>query len=235
MKIALVDDDEESAEKLERLLTDNLGDCAVIRRFNSGEEFIENFSAGDFDVVFLDIYMLALTGVQTARIIRNTDKRVKLVFCLTSNEFASESYEVNACYYLKKPFTLQSFSSMLARLDPDETGFDRVVRLPDSKIIRLRSIIYADYSSHRVVFHIKNEKNAVVRMSFADAQTLLCSHAYFCTVSKGVIINFYEIESRTRDVFIMSDGESIPISRRRYKDVLNSYAQFRFHILRQED
>jgi len=235
MKIALVDDDAASVESLERLLRENISGGAQTSRFSSGEEFLDSFVPGSFDVIFLDIYMGGLTGVQTARAVRAKDRYVKLVFCSASNEFASESYEVNACYYLKKPFTQPSFSAMLDRLDPDETDFDRVVRLPDSRAVRLRSIIYADYSAHCVVFHIKNGENAVVRMSFSSALSLLCPHPYFCSPSKGVIINFYEIASRTRDVFVMSSGESIPISRRRYKEVMHAYAHFRFHILREED
>lgn len=43
-----------------------------------------------------------LTGVDVARKIRERDSNVKIVFSTTSNEFASESYEVNACYYLRK-------------------------------------------------------------------------------------------------------------------------------------
>lgn len=235
MKIALVDDEEESAEKIERLLTDNLGASAEIRRFSSGEEFIGNFSAGDFDVVFLDIYMPGITGVQTAKFIRGTDKHVKLVFCSTSNEFASESYAVNACYYLKKPFGSSEFSAMLERLEPEKTENDRILRLPGGRAVKLKSIIYADYSAHYMNFHTSDGENTSVRMSFAEAEEKLCKYPYFCSVSKGVIINFYEIESRTRDVFIMKDGSGVPISRRRYKDVMHAYARFNFDILRRED
>ena len=235
MKIALVDDEEESAVKIERLLTDNLGDSAEIRQFNSGEEFIAGFSAGDFDVVFLDIYMPGITGVQTAEFIRSTDKHVKLVFCSSSNEFASESYAVNACYYLKKPFDYSEFSAMLERLEPEKTGNDRILLLPGGRAVKRKSIIYADYSAHDMKFHTSDGGKTAVRMSFAEAEEKLCAYPYFRSVSKGVIINFYEIESRTRDVFIMKDGTGIPISRRRYKDVMHAYARFNFDILRQED
>ena len=235
MKIALVDDEEESAEKIERLLTDTLGGSAEIRRFNSGEEFCKSFAAGDFDVVFLDIYMPGITGVQTAKFIRGTDKHVKLVFCSTSNEFASESYAVNACYYLKKPFDSSEFSTMLDRFEVEKTGNDRILLLPGGRAVKLKSIIYADYSAHYMNFHTSDGENTSVRMSFAEAEEKLCKYPYFCSVSKGVIINFYEIESRTRDVFIMKDGSGVPISRRRYKDVMHAYARFNFDILRRED
>lgn len=233
MKIALVDDDASSVENLEQLLTDNLGDCAEIQRFSCGEALLDGFVPNIFELIILDIYMGGLTGVQTARLIRGKDKHVKLVFCSSSNEFASESYEVNACYYLKKPFTSDEFSAMLDRLEPDTMALNRVLRLPGEKIIRLRSIIYADYSAHYMTFHLTDGADTVVRMSFAEAEEQLCRYPYFCTPSKGVIINFYEVASLGSDVFIMKDSSSVPISRRRYKEVTQAYANFRFNLLRQ--
>lgn len=233
MKIALVDDDASSVENLEQLLTDNLGDCAEIRRFSCGEELLSDFTPGVFELIILDIYMGGLTGVQTARLIRGKDKHVKLVFCSSSNEFASESYEVNACYYLKKPFTPDEFTAMLDRLEPDKMELNRIVHLPGGQSVRLRSIVYADYSAHYMAFHMNDGANAVVRMSFSEAQEQLCRYPYFCTPSKGVIINFYEVASLGSDVFIMKDSSSVPISRRRYKEVTQAYANFRFNLLRQ--
>ena len=65
--------------------------------FSSGEEFFSRFTAGLYDLVVLDIFMGDLTGVDVARKIRETEHNVRLVFCTTSNDFASESYEVAAC------------------------------------------------------------------------------------------------------------------------------------------
>lgn len=233
MKIALVDDEPVSIANLEQLLIDNFGNYAEIQRFSCGEELLSDFTPGTFELIILDIYMDGLTGVQTARVIRGKDNHVKLVFCSSSNEFASESYEVNACYYLKKPFTPDEFSAMLTRLEPDTMELNRVLRLPGEKNIRLRNIIYADYSAHYMTFHLNDGVNTVVRMSFAEAEDKLCRYDFFCTPSKGVIINFYEVASLGSDVFVMKDSSSVPISRRRYKEVTQAYAKFRFNLLRQ--
>lgn len=52
------------------------------------------WTPGMCDLVILDIFMGGVTGMDVAREIRRSDREVKLVFCTTSNEFASESYEV---------------------------------------------------------------------------------------------------------------------------------------------
>ena len=61
--------------------------------------------------------MGGISGVDVAKEIRRTDSDVKLVFCSRSNEFAAESYQVNAQYYLVKPATPGSIMNMLRRLD----------------------------------------------------------------------------------------------------------------------
>ena len=59
---------------------------------------------GAYDLVVLDIFMGKMTGIEVAEKLRETDKSVHIAFGTSSNEFASESYDLNACYYLCKPF-----------------------------------------------------------------------------------------------------------------------------------
>lgn len=96
MRIAIVDDDIQMCEQLRTLLNEFLGDSSEISDYRSGEEFLTAWETADFDLIILDIFMDKLTGVDVARKIRERDSNVKIVFSTTSNEFASESYEVNA-------------------------------------------------------------------------------------------------------------------------------------------
>ena len=173
-----------------------------------------------------------LTGVDVARKIRERDSNVKIVFSTTSNEFASESYEVNACYYLRKPFGRDKVKVMLDRLNLAEIEKMRTVKLPDGTSAILRNIIYVDFSSHRVTLHCKYDVDTIVRTSFSEIESLLCAYPYFSSPTKGMLINFYEVAYQTNDVFVMSDGKSIPISRRKSKEVLDAYFTFRFEMLR---
>lgn len=114
MKIAIVDDSIKDREYLQKEIQEiffrRTKNHIKITTFKSGEELLEYFydnkegNASLFDIVFLDIYMEDITGVDTARAIRKIDEDVRLIFITTSNEFASESYEVKAEDYLIKPF-----------------------------------------------------------------------------------------------------------------------------------
>ena len=233
MRVAFVDDDPNELKILHTYFNDLTDPSTIsIDDFSSGEEFLSRFTAGLYDLVVLDIFMGDLTGVDVARKIRETDHNVRLVFCTTSNDFASESYEVAACYYLHKPYTEANVESMLDRLNLEELERTRSLSLPDGQSVLLRDIIYADYTSHRMVFHCKKGGDIVSRLSFAEVEPKLCAYPYFYSSSRGIILNFYEVIMRKDDIFIMSNGSYLPISRRKAKNVISAYSSFRFQQLR---
>lgn len=117
MKIAIVDDEIRLYQNLRLFLEELLGDYADITYFSSGESFLKTWKAESFDLIILDIFMDGITGMEVAREVRRTDSEVKIAFGTTSNEFASESYEVNACYYLHKPFGAEQVKAMIDRLN----------------------------------------------------------------------------------------------------------------------
>lgn len=117
MKIALVDDDPRALAQLEQYLTEQLGRETEISHYGSGEALLADWRPGAFELVVLDIYMGGATGMEVARRLRAGDGQVRLAFATSSNDFASESYEVGACYYLRKPFRPEGVRAMLERLD----------------------------------------------------------------------------------------------------------------------
>lgn len=235
LKIAVVDDDIQIFRYLQSCLGELLGDFAETAYYSSGEAFLEAWKPKSFDLIILDIFMDGLNGMEVARKIRKTDSDVKIVFSTTSNEFASESYEVNACYYLHKPFGKERVEAMIDRLDLAEIEKRRIVSLPDGTNVPLRRIIYVDYAFHFITVHLKRQDDIVLRANFSEIESLLCAYPYFICPTKGVIINFYEVTKQKQDIFIMSDETHIPISRRKANEVLEAYSSFLFAELRKGD
>lgn len=235
MKIAVVDDDILLYRRLRAELEELLGALAEITYFSNGESFLAAWAANAFDLLILDIFMEGRTGLDVAREVRSTDPDVKIVFSTSSNGFASESYEVNACYYLHKPFGKAQVSAMLDRLDLAGLEQRRTVRLPDGTSVMLRRIIYADCASHVITLHCRQQGDIVLRAIFSEIEQLLCAYPYFISPTKGIIINFYEVAKQKPDAFIMRDGTHIPISRRKAGEVLEAYSSFLFAQLRKGD
>lgn len=233
MKIALVDDDPRALAQLEQYLTEQLGRETEISHYGSGEALLADWRPGAFELVVLDIYMGGATGMEVARRLRTDDGQVRLAFATSSNDFASESYEVGACYYLRKPFRPEGVRAMLERLDLEALERSRRLRLPDGSQVVLRSIRYAASDGHRVTLHCK-DGDRTLRTSFAAVEPLLCAYPCFCGICRGVVVNFHEVAGRQEDVFLLKDGTRLPISRLRLREVQEAYSAFRFDRLRKD-
>ena len=231
MKIALIDDQAEMLERLFSVMRKELP-FAKYYTFSSGDEFLETWREGMYDLIIIDVFMPGTLGIDIARKIRETDMDVRLVFCTTSNEFASESYEVAANYYLQKPISTDSIQRMLKMIRLDQYENNRFLRLPDGQRVVLRNIIYTEYHNHTILIHCKNSETIQTRMSQMDWETLLSENTYLYSTSKGIVANFYEVSKLTDGLFLMSDGSQVPISRRKAKDVAERYTSFRFQLMR---
>ena len=114
MRVALVDDNKNDLALLHEYISEQTAHSCQIDTFSSGESFLSCWQMGAYDLVVLDIFMGKMTGIEVAEKLRETDKNVNIAFGTSSNEFASESYELNACYYLCKPFQADKVKAMLA-------------------------------------------------------------------------------------------------------------------------
>lgn len=239
MRIALVDDEIIQLQRLHELLSAELHARLShtphwIDSYCSGQSFLEHWQSGKYDVVILDIFMGGLTGVDVAKQIRLTDPDVKLVFCSRSNEFAAESYQVNAQYYLVKPATPGSIANMLQRLNLDLIQLEQTVTLPDGHAVLLRQILYTEYYNHVVTLYMKNKQTYRLRTNHATMEELLLPCGYIHSPSKGILVNFHEVTHCAEDCFTMSDGATLPISRRKQKDIQAAYTKFHFQKMRSE-
>ena len=231
MRFAIADDDEREINTFLSYINNNLSNVEA-HCFHSGEEFFDAWAKGRYDVVILDIFIGEKNGMEIARIIRNDDKDVRIVFATASNEFAGESYEVNASYYLHKPYGEDQIKIMLERLKLDEVDKRRTAMLPDGTAIILRNIVYADFAAHCVNIHYTNSPDVKLRTAFRNVEATLCEYPDFFSPSKGIVINLNEVSAQKNDIFLMSDDTRIPISRRKAKEAADIYTSYCFEKLR---
>ncbi len=238
MRIALVDDEPILLNILKDTLTFSLAELSIeaeyVGIYNSGEAFLADFEANKYDIIILDIYMRGMTGIEVARRIREKDTEVSLAFCTSSNEFAYETYEVEAKYYLNKPVSQEKVAAMLRRFNLASLERNRSVRMPDGSRIPLCLIIFTEYNNHNVTFHIKDIPPRGFYMTQGDAEALLLPHKGFYVINKGCIVNFAQVRVLESGAFVMQNGENVPIARRRYKEIEAAYTQYLFDKMLKE-
>lgn len=237
MKVAFVDNNQQDMDNLTSSITkysNESFDITSYDTYSNGESFLSEFYANKYDIVFLDIFMDTLSGVDVAFEIRKSDQNVKIVFCTTSNEFATESYQVDAFYYLVKPFSDRSIKQLIHKLSSLDFELSQFIRISDNIKIYPRNIIYTEYENHKIIIHQKDGNNLCIRMPQHQWEELICNYSYIVNCFKGIIVNLYEVESKTDNSFSMSNGETLPISRRNIKEMNTIYSDFLFQKLRKD-
>ncbi len=218
MHIAIIDDD--SAQRA--VLCDYLEAELVARglsaqrwEFETGEAFLSQASQTRFSLVFLDIYMPGLSGIDTARAFRLADADCPLVFTTTSTDHALEGYRVRAMQYLVKPFGREEIGALLdelsRRLPPPEQFLEakengRPVR------VRHRDILWADNYQHQVQLHLGDRRVAAVRMTFGQFTGLLSDDPRFFVCGRGILVNLSKTDDFDGRSFWV-DGSQVPVSR----------------------
>ena len=239
MRIAVIDDDKALAGQISDMIADKLTKLGYtefdLNIFENGQRFLESYCSDRYDIAIIDIFMNEITGIELARQIRSQDENIRIVFCSSSNEFASESYEVEASYYIYKPVTGRQIELMLKRMKLDIIEKNRTLVLPDGHTIVLRNIVYTEYSNHVVTIHLKDDEAHKIRVAQKQMETLLLDYDYFFSPVKGIIVNFYEIAKMTEEDFVLRNGRTIHITRRKSREARDAYLKFRFDRLKREN
>lgn len=238
MVIAFVDDNPHERAYISSLIMNEFEKTDIpikqIHFFENAEDFLNNHELNQYDLIILDIFMNEISGIELAYKIRKQNPYVRIVFCSTSNDFACESYNVGASFYIQKPVKAENIKKMIERLNIEDYELRRFIELPDKQQIFVREIMYAEYSKHVITIHKKLSKDIKTRLSLNAFTELIKEFSFLISCNQGTIINLYEVKEWTDECFTMKDGTVISISRRKRKVVENAYTHFLFSLTRKE-
>ena len=235
MKTALIDDLPEEIVRLKNLLLKGTDHFRLAEEeidvFKSGEKFLEHFQPGRYDLIFFDIFMDGISGVDAALKVRETDERAHIVFITTSNDYASESYAVRADYYLLKPYTDEQARELIDLIMPRVFRTVSTLTLPDGTEMPVDSIVYTEYGGHYAYIHSKNGRVHRIRMGYAELEDALCRFDSFMSCYKGVIVNFDYVENIKGDVLLLKNKDTVPMSRRKTAEIKAAFADYSFRSM----
>lgn len=239
MRLAIIDDSKKDRQSLNSLLTDCLKEQNIyptysIELFRSGDEFLEAFRPCSYDAIFLDILMDTLSGIETAQKIRTLDEDVRIIFITSSNDYASESYEVRAAGYILKPFSKKELQKIRGILAPSTQQKADYITLPEGRQLILQNVIYTEFYNRHVLIHQKQGGNLRLRISQSEIESHLLPYPYFINCFRGIIVNLHEVEHLQTDYFIMKDGSHVPVSRRKAAETKTAWSEFLFRKVRRE-
>lgn len=199
--------------------------------FKSGESFLSAFEVNRFDIIFLDIIMEGINGIDVARQIRKKDEKCQIIFITTSTDFAIDGYEVNASWYIVKPYTYQKFSQALEHCSANILEQEQHIVI-GGETIYLHHIAYTEYQERCIYIHYQNGELLTISIRQSEFSELLLQYDYFCDCVRGILVNFEAVEKLTNCCFLLKDGTNIPISRLKYKEVRKKFLDFYYTRLR---
>lgn len=236
MIIAVCDDDKVYVD----LLSGYIKNCVatldesngeiLIETFYSGEQLLEAYNQGKhFDLLFLDIKMKAMSGFETAKVIRESDNKAIIVFVTSLSDYIFNSFEFKPFWFLIKPVTEEKFRYVLLKalteVKGNKTGeysfFSReigLVSLAPSRILYLESIL------RRVNIHTSNQQYSCYASLTAEEQKL--KKYDFVRIHKGFLVNMAQIQRINKTNVVLKNGVVLPLSEHRYKTVYDSFTSY---------
>ncbi|MDR0220640.1 MAG: response regulator, partial [Lachnospiraceae bacterium] len=118
MNIAICDDEKTCRDTVLAYLKpfDNEENALRIFQFESGEAVLASYQTGAvFHLIFLDVEMKGLSGVETAKRIRERDKNAIFIFVTNHQKYVPDAFIVNAFQFLTKPLKQELFNAEFAR------------------------------------------------------------------------------------------------------------------------
>ncbi len=234
MRIAIVDDVAEERALLRSRLESQIRSRHLnvqILEFDSGEAFLTAAMEKSFDVLFLDIYMGGITGVETAVQLRTFDPACLLVFTTTSTDHALDGFRVRAMHYLVKPYAEEEVSTLLDEILQRTPKADKhiVMKVNGSNMqLSFRDIVSAEHYAHQIHVKAASGKTFVTRQSFGEFTAPLKTDERFFVCGRGVIINMEHATDIGNGSFTMDDGSAVGISRDLVKPARQAFMDFLF-------
>lgn len=226
MIIGICDDQPEVgkilAEQIEELL-EQWNVLCDIRIYNTGEKLLKEIK--ELSLVFLDIEMPKLDGIEVGKRIKKLAPNCKIVMASGMVERFEETYAINAVRFITKPYNIEKVAESLR---------STIIDLPGSQTIQV-------YRERRVYDMVQNEiryikayngyveivsGTEIYRRDITIQKLMeLLDQRIFFQIRRGCVINFHWIEWHYKNQ-LRIEGETFTVSRRQYKEFEQRYMDY---------
>ena len=237
LNIAICDDEKYFRNEIRGILEKYLsaeGIVCSIDDFASGEELTDlGIEMQKYDIVFLDINMDQMDGIDAARKIREKSKDIFIVFVTAYIDYTIEGYKVDAFRYILKNNNMLEGSieecldsireRMAYEVEQREFEFSE-----GRKTVSLERILFVESNLHRLIFHIMEDslKQYTVYKTLDDMEKEFEGKG-FIRIHQSYLVNVQHVNSISRYYLILDNGTRLSIPRARYNEVQKLIAEYK--------
>lgn len=234
LKVAICEDEEIQYRIIEKYLKkwaikENI--LLNIFYYKNAESFLFLFSENqDYDIIFLDIKMEKMDGIELSKKIRCLDEEVAIVFITGSSENILSGYSVAAINYLIKPIKEEEINESLNRIykklkyGKERKSYLNVLSEKENIKIKYDEIKYFVIYSHYINIETLNKK-IIYKKKISDLEKEL-SEEQFVRLHRSYIVNLHYVKSVGKDYVLMDDNAVIPVSRGKKEKIIEAFVKY---------
>ena len=235
MTIYICDDSKSDLLRLNYHLQEylsHLDQKIMIESFQSGEKLLRRYEEAieKPSLIFLDIYMDDPDGMSVAHTLRRERYEGGLIFTTSSMEHAMDSYNVDALYYLQKPYNHEDFMNAIHRCTLIFEGTSKLYRVNvqgKELQIPLRDILYFETGRHVTVIHTLTDTISITKVLSEVCEDFELNPE-FIRIGRSYLINRLYVRNVDQTEVEMMDSAVIPIPVRLQKEIRQQLKGDRF-------
>lgn len=229
IRVAIVEDDKKATEILTNLINEYKGKKGIeieVRPYETAISFLSSYAA-DIDVVFMDIDMPSMSGMDAARELRKVDSSVIIIFVTDMVQYAIQGYEVGALDFIAKPIKYFNVENSLNRALKvmNKRDVPDIILKHNGVIHRIpvSTIKYIEVARHRLTYHTEN--GDIEGWGTLEALEKSLPEGRFARCNVGYLVGLEHIKTVIDNDVVVGD-EKLKISRGRKKEFLSQVAKF---------
>ncbi len=204
--------------------------AAEVKAFSTNDEIIGAIeNANEYDLLFVDIYMEALNGVDLVRKIKKSGVQSRVIFFSTSKEHGVDAFSVNAIQYLIKPVNYEDFKNAMDIALIDKAHSEEYIKVfVGNEIItlKLNNIIYSETQRNYQYIYTADGNLIKTRMSCTKLCEMLAVNHKFAKLGASFIINLDYVTSISSDYVCLKEGKKISVPRDAFSPFKQRYIDF---------
>lgn len=238
LNIAVCEDDRADRERLCGMIAASAVPAGTAA-FESGEAFLSAYQPELFDLIFMDIYLSGLDGVEAVRRVRELEKDVPVAFTTTSKDHALDGYRLEVARYIEKPVSQRAVDDMLAlALSKKAERTGAVIVLGQKTPLRLPipQLRYAEQKGHYLMLHLTGGRVMQKKGKLDDLAPQLGDYPFFrCHKSYLANLSFVTGIDRERMMFQMRGGGNVYIRREDFWKARSAWEDWLYAAARRKD
>lgn len=220
MDIAVVDDERAVREHICGLIKKQKP-VSRIKSYATGEELL---ASGEwFDLVFLDVRMSGMNGIETARRLREKQEKTVLIFITGIKEYVFDALDLYAFQYLLKPLDEKKFAEVLERAEKEavrKKGKRELFIKARNLRIDQNDILYIESRGKKVEIHTVRECIEIYA-SMEELSGQLEEGFYRC--HRAYLVNMAHIKEYGNDSITLANGEEVYLAKKKYGEFVKAY------------